>query len=30
LGGVEGMAQVWAAFTRQLRLLWDNSLTVPG
>ncbi|XP_017050072.1 rab3 GTPase-activating protein catalytic subunit [Drosophila ficusphila] len=30
LGSVEGMAQVWAAFTRQLRLLWDNSLTVPG
>ncbi|KAM8716002.1 hypothetical protein ACLKA7_002963 [Drosophila subpalustris] len=30
LGGVEGMAQLWAAFTRQLRLLWDNSLTVPG
>ncbi|XP_039495515.1 rab3 GTPase-activating protein catalytic subunit [Drosophila santomea] len=30
LGSVEGMAQVWAAFTRQLRFLWDNSLTVPG
>ncbi|XP_043641034.1 rab3 GTPase-activating protein catalytic subunit [Drosophila teissieri] len=30
LGSVEGMAQVWAAFTRQLRLLWDNSLSVPG
>ncbi|XP_017075828.2 LOW QUALITY PROTEIN: rab3 GTPase-activating protein catalytic subunit [Drosophila eugracilis] len=30
LGSVEGMAQVWAAFTRQLRLLWDNCLTVPG
>ncbi|XP_034098224.1 rab3 GTPase-activating protein catalytic subunit [Drosophila albomicans] len=30
LGGVESMAQVWAAFTRQLRVLWDNSLTVPG
>ncbi|EDW03771.1 GH10321 [Drosophila grimshawi] len=30
LGGVEGMAQLWAVFTRQLRLLWDNSLSVPG
>ncbi|XP_043864989.1 rab3 GTPase-activating protein catalytic subunit isoform X2 [Drosophila mojavensis] len=30
LGSLEGMAQLWAAFTRQLRLLWDNSLTVPG
>ncbi|ALC37966.1 CG31935 [Drosophila busckii] len=30
LGNLEGMAQLWAAFTRQLRFLWDNSLTVPG
>ncbi|XP_030555052.1 rab3 GTPase-activating protein catalytic subunit isoform X2 [Drosophila novamexicana] len=30
LGSLEGMAQLWAAFTRQLRLLWDNSLSVPG
>ncbi|XP_030383512.1 rab3 GTPase-activating protein catalytic subunit [Scaptodrosophila lebanonensis] len=30
LGGFEGMAQLWAAFTRQLRMLWDNSLSVPG
>ncbi|XP_020803187.1 rab3 GTPase-activating protein catalytic subunit [Drosophila serrata] len=30
LGSVEGMAQLWAAFTRQLRLIWDNSLLVPG
>ncbi|XP_001357035.2 rab3 GTPase-activating protein catalytic subunit [Drosophila pseudoobscura] len=29
-GGLDGMAQLWAAFTRQLRLLWDNSLAVPG
>ncbi|SPP79972.1 rab3 GTPase-activating protein catalytic subunit [Drosophila guanche] len=29
-GSLEGMAQLWAAFTRHLRLLWDNSLTVPG
>ncbi|XP_023031592.1 rab3 GTPase-activating protein catalytic subunit [Drosophila willistoni] len=30
LGSLEGMAQLWAAFTRQLRLLWDNSLAIPG
>ncbi|XP_037957060.1 rab3 GTPase-activating protein catalytic subunit [Teleopsis dalmanni] len=30
LGGVNGMAQLWVAFTRNLRNFWDNYLDIPG
>ncbi|XP_065358583.1 rab3 GTPase-activating protein catalytic subunit isoform X2 [Calliphora vicina] len=29
-GGKSGLAQLWATFTRELRLLWDCCITIPG
>ncbi|KAM7351166.1 RAB3 GTPase activating protein subunit 1 [Cochliomyia hominivorax] len=29
-GGGNGLAQVWATFTRELRLLWDSCSPIPG
>ncbi|XP_037815064.1 rab3 GTPase-activating protein catalytic subunit [Lucilia sericata] len=29
-GGKSGLAQLWATFTRELRLLWDCCIIIPG